>query len=364
MKPRMTAVVAWSGLPLYAARLLRPVVAAHDVRVVASRAHFHFDGLEAHLGARVHWIDETRPCTWAEVGLPVPQLFIHTGWNIPGFNALAVEAARAGAWRVPMIDNNWKGTFRQWLGLGVYRFAMRRRFDRVIVPGNDGVRFLRRLGTDARRIFPGMYGADAALFPPGPPGGTRDRVIVFVGQLIERKGLPELLTAWRESDAAALGWTLRCFGSGPLEPLLRGVPGVTCGGFIQAAKLSAELQRARALILPSREEHWGVVVHEAALSGCALFVSAAAGAAADLVGPENGEVFPPADAGGLRGVLAQMLDRPADWFNRASAGSVARAAGFGPHRWLAMYEELCADLLSSEQRSPGSPAPVHFEKRP
>lgn len=348
--PRIDTVVAWSGLPLYAARLLRPLVATHGVRVIASRARFPFADLEDHLGAPVHWIDDARPVTWAETGLPVPRLFIHTGWNIPGFNSLAVEAARAGAWRVPMVDNNWKGTSRQWLGLCVYRLAMRRRFDRVIVPGRDGIRFLRRLGTKSPHVHMGMYGADAALFPAGVPGGARSKTVIFVGQLIARKGIAELMDAWRASGAAARGWTLRCFGSGPLKPMLEGVPGVIGGGFAQAAELSVELRNARALILPSREEHWGVVVHEAALSGCALLVSSAAGAAADLVGAENGWVIPPANPAGLRQALENVINQSPKWFDRASAGSVARAVDFGPHRWLAMYEELCADLLGEERR--------------
>lgn len=346
---RIDTVVAWSGLPLYAARLLRPVVAAYGVRVIASRARFPFADLEEHLGAPVHWIDDSRPVTWAETGLPMPRLFIHTGWNISGFNSLAVEAARAGTWRVPMIDNNWKGTSRQWLGLCVYRLAMRHRFDRVIVPGRDGVRFVRRLGTASLRVHVGMYGADAALFPAGAPAGSRPKTVLFVGQLIARKGIAELMDAWRASGAAERGWTLRCFGSGPLAPMLESIPGVVSGGFAQAAELSAELRNARALVLPSREEHWGVVVHEAALSGCALLISSAAGAAADLVGAENGWAIPPASPHGLRQALENLIDQSPEWFDRASAGSVARAADFGPQRWLAMYEELCADLLGSDR---------------
>jgi len=355
MKTGIETVIAWSGLSLYAARLLRPVVAAHPVQVVASRARFPFAGLEEHLGAPVHWIDDTRPHTWAEVGLPVPRLFIHTGWNIPGFNSLAGAAARTGAWRVPMIDNNWQGTPRQWLGRLVYRVAMRRHFDRVIVPGRDGVRFLRRLGTPAQRVHVGMYGADPALFPPGLPGGSRPKTMLFVGQMIERKGLVELAAAWRASGAATRGWTLRCFGRGPLESLLQGLPGVTCGGFIQAEELSAELQRARVLVLPSRQEHWGVVVHEAALSGCALIVSSAAGAAADLLGPGNGLVVPPANAGGLQRALEQVFARPPEWFDAASTGSAGRATNFGPHRWLAMYEALGADLLGANGKNASLP---------
>ena len=355
---RVRTVIAWSGLPTYAARLLRPLVARHDVSVIASRAQFHYEGVEADLGAPVHWIDESRPTSWAEIGLPPPELFIHTGWNIPAFNSLAVEAAAAGAWRVPMIDNNWKGTPRQYAGLLVFRGMMRRKFDRVIVPGRAGVKFVRRLGVASPRIFTGMYGADAGLFTPGLPGSRREKRCIFIGQLIERKGIREMIAAWKASGAAGLGWELRCFGAGPLEGLLRDVAGVTYGGFAQAGELSVELAQARALLLPSREEHWGVVVHEAALSGCALLVSAAAGAAEDLVVPNNGSTFRPRGQAALTRALRLLLSRPPDWFDRASRQSLLLAAQYGPARWLEMYESLCAELPKTE-RAPRVSSPSH-----
>jgi glycosyltransferase involved in cell wall biosynthesis len=357
--PAERTVIAWSGLPVYAARLLRPVVARYPVQVVASRAQVGYVGVEEHLGAPIHWVDQSQPTSWEAVGLPVPGLLIHTGWNLPAFNALAEAAVAQGAWRVSMIDNNWKGTLRQRVGRVVFRLAMRRRFSRVIVPGRAGIDFVRRLGVPPGNIFSGMYGADPELFPPGPPGSQRPRRCLFVGQFIERKGLVELLGAWKASGAAAAGWELRCFGSGPLASLLGGIAGVRCEGFAQADQLSAELRQARALVLPSREEHWGVVVHEAALSGCALVVSSAAGATADLVDARNGLVVPPRQVAPLTQAFRELIGRPSAWFDAATAESVKLAGHFGPARWLRMYEELLANLQAAERSAAGQGEAVH-----
>ena len=58
-------------------------------------------------------------------------------------------------------------------------------------------------------------------------------------------------------------------------------------------QLPAIYRRARAFILASKEEHWGLVVHEAALSGCYLMLSNRVGAAEDLLREKNGGKFDP-----------------------------------------------------------------------
>ena len=57
--------------------------------------------------------------------------------------------------------------------------------------------------------------------------------------------------------------------------------------------LAREYASARVAVLPSLEDHWGVVVHEAALCGCALLLSSEVGAAEDLYSRKNGRVFSP-----------------------------------------------------------------------
>src|ERR1035437_3906227 len=118
-KPRVA--IAWNGLPVYAARLLRAVIANHEVTVIGTRPDVPFEGIEEHLGGRVIWIEENADVSWAGLGLPVPDLFIHTGWRNPAFNLLGLAVRKNGGLRVSMVDNNWHGTFRQMLGMLVFR---------------------------------------------------------------------------------------------------------------------------------------------------------------------------------------------------------------------------------------------------
>ena len=90
-------------------------------------------------------------------------------------------------------------------------------------------------------------------------------------------------------------WSLHLYGSGPLkDELVRMADGgVHVHPFVQPEQLAGLYHEARAFCLPSLEEHWGVVVHEAALSGCVLLLSNSVGAAEDLLGNLNGFSFDP-----------------------------------------------------------------------
>jgi glycosyltransferase involved in cell wall biosynthesis len=62
-------------------------------------------------------------------------------------------------------------------------------------------------------------------------------------------------------------WELCLYGSGPLQSAISH-PRIKVHGFIQPEQLGSLYRQARIFALPSFSEAWGVVVHEAALSGC------------------------------------------------------------------------------------------------
>lgn len=70
-------------------------------------------------------------------------------------------------------------------------------------------------------------------------------------------------------------------------------PSIRVYEFLQTDELAKVYQSARCFVLPSFEEHWGLVVHEAALLGCLLLLSNRVGAAKDLLCDKNGFTFNP-----------------------------------------------------------------------
>jgi glycosyltransferase involved in cell wall biosynthesis len=339
-----TIAFSWNGLPQYAARQLATAIAAigQDCPVVGSRAQVPIQGVEAALGQPVYWVDPSRPTTWADLGLPVPRVYFQSGWAYPAFNSLGDEVRSAGGKVCLLMDNNWRGNFRQMLGAPWFRLVQRHKFDAVLVPGRSGRRLARWYGLPDSAIFEGMYGADPRLFFNGPPLDERPNRIIFVGQYIERKGCVPLARAFASVAHLLPGWELCMYGSGPLQSAIPPHPQIKVHGFVQPEQLGALYRGARIFALPSRSESWGLVVHEAALSGCQLLLSDAIGAAPDFATADNSGTFRPGDEEGMASAIVRLA-QSAD-LRAAQASSIAAAASHSPSVFAARVLDIIRQL--------------------
>jgi len=125
-------------------------------------------------------------------------------------------------------------------------------------------------------------------------------LMLYVGQLISRKGIDQLLHALGRLDDPDVG--LLVVGSGPQEKELRefcqshALKNVYFEGFQQQDNLPRYYALADVLILPSLKEVWGLVVNEVLASGLYVLCSDRAGAAYDLIQEGwNGALFDPHD---------------------------------------------------------------------
>lgn len=123
-------------------------------------------------------------------------------------------------------------------------------------------------------------------------------MLLYVGQLIERKNVKFLLEALKRLRDPDLG--LFVVGSGPLNQELMSfchvhqIPNVYFEGFKQQNELPLYYALADVLVLPSIREVWGLVVNEALASGLYVLCSNRAGAAYDLIKEGwNGRTFDP-----------------------------------------------------------------------
>ena len=99
------------------------------------------------------------------------------------------------------------------------------------------------------------------------------------------------------------------------------------------------------MVLPSLEEHWGLVVHEAALSGCQLVLSHAVGAGSDLLEHGlNGFGFKAVTADEIaEALLCVIAQNDADYM-RGSEYSLERAQAYGPARWADEFNRILDSL--------------------
>jgi glycosyltransferase involved in cell wall biosynthesis len=337
------------GMADYMARCIRRLIEDFDghVEVVATRPNVPIEGMEQSLGQPVHWIDgQQEGVSWAGLGLARPDILLQGGYYLPSFRSLAKDVRAGGGKVVLGSDNNWQGTIRhRFVEPLRHALLLRNEFDGVMTTGRSGIRYSLAMGYPADRIALGLYGADPVLFNGGPPLAARPKIFLFVGQLIERKNVLGAARAFLRVACDHPDWMLQVCGSGPLRDAVARHPTIHMLGFVQPPQLAKMMRGARCLVLPSLEEHWGVVVHEAALSGCALALSSAVGAADDFAREDNAVLFPLGDDVAIERALREVLTWDDARWAQAEARSRELGAEFGPHRFSSQLRRLVS-LLS------------------
>ena len=188
-----------------------------------------------------------------------------------------------------------------------------------------------------------------AAAPPAPDGmGFRDRHFTIVARLVPKKNIGMALDAYGRYARAAWGKArpLHICGSGPLEPELRqkaielGLLKVTFHGFVQAPEVARILASTLALILPSTEEQWGLVINEALALGLPILCSSNVGARDLLVRTAvNGFVFEPDNVEGLARLMQRMAEDEGCW-RRLAVASQRLSALADTHNFAAGLTRL------------------------
>jgi glycosyltransferase involved in cell wall biosynthesis len=340
-------VVAWHRLPFYAARCIRALAATGmEVWALATPGPLSLDTLRSETSVPVRVIDPQSRTTWAQLGLPVPAAFCHTGWAYPAFNSLAAETRRAGSRVIMMVDNSPQRSLRQRVGEFVFRLSIRPRVDAVVVPGIAARTLMRSYGMPCSQIHDGMYAADPCIFTPGSACASRPHDFLFVGKMIPRKGVSELAAACISLARRGKRLSVMAIGDGPLREVL-GAAGIPTAPFMPAHEVASYMQRARCLVLPSHMDHWGVVVHEAALCGCGLLLSDAVGAHLDLLGPRNGLLVPAKSPDRLADAMEAILAWDAGRWDDCSAASIEVARTRSPQLWADTIQRLSTAPLDA-----------------
>ncbi len=153
----------------------------------------------------------------------------------------------------------------------------------------------------------------AALAPTKKDPSTP--VILYVGSLIERKGVGLLLEAFSRIAAIHPSARLRIVGDGPLRKKMEkkaaelGVRDrVDFMGFVEPADIPFEYALADLFVLPSLEDTFAVVVVEAMASGVPVICSPLAGVSTYLQDGEDAFLADPNDTDVLANRIGRLLD--------------------------------------------------------
>ncbi|MFL6108318.1 MAG: glycosyltransferase family 4 protein [Marmoricola sp.] len=299
----MRIYLAWQYITGYSTSGMHELVAqGHDVKLMYQEALVKppflapFDDAELTKGLdAVGWTGQPdEDLLLQQVEEFQPDVLVVNSWHIKAYMRLAKKWT-GKALRVVVMDHQWDGTLKQWGARLTRNLYIQRYFDAAWMPSDPQAEFARHLGFKQHQIITGLYTCEDAFFT-GPQENPAD-AFLLVGRLLDTKGVDVLAAAYRkyreQSEAAGKApWGLTVAGIGPMEDDLKAIPGVEVLGFVMPKDLPAVMARTGCMILPSRWEPWGVVVHEAVASGQAVILTQVCGAASKLVNDGyNGRVI-------------------------------------------------------------------------
>lgn len=337
-------VFFWWGLTAYGARALEALREVHpNTTVVAVRSTFPYKGIEDLFKGKIIWVDESTKETLEDLCGPYDIVFT-SGWNCATFNRFCAEARAKKIPVVCTLDNNWDFSLKMVAKALRFRLTQRKLYDAFFVPGVSGERLLRFYGVPKHLIVHGFYAGDNKTFVCKTKASQRENKILYVGQLNERKNILRVCEAFLKVSPKYPSWTLEICGRGPLRDQIPVSDKIIVNDFLQPAELTEKYQIAKVFILASLEEHWGVVVHEAALAGCAMLLSNKIGAAPDFLTETNGASFKPTSVDAIATAMEKVMQWSPEQFDQAQAKTLALSKNFGGEVFAASALKIAKTL--------------------
>ena len=275
-------------------------------------------------------------------------------WSSPA-NIAALVARRRRDWAfVP-----WWGSFAREQPTWPRRLAEPwvRRFmrsaDAWLAHGSRHARDVVELGADPART---VIAPLTAVVPHGPaqrhrtPAAGQTRFL-FVGRLIERKGLNVLLDAFHRLDEGEL-WIV---GDGPLRGAVEEAatlsPRIRSLGHVDGEPLTDVYRQADVLVVPSLYEAWGLVVHEALAHGLPAITTDQVGAGDDLIDQgTNGYIVPVGSSEALADAMRTVAAWTPEQWARAPRRSDETLAAFSIERGVEGFVRGCSVAFEHRRR--------------
>jgi glycosyltransferase involved in cell wall biosynthesis len=254
------------------------------------------------------------------------------GWYLKSFVQAAWSCKRLGIPVMARGDNHLlepRSRIKR-IAKGMLYPPALRMFDATLYVGERSRQYFEHYWYPKGRLFFAPHGVDEPVFATAANAdagkGIRaelkiaedDPVFLFVGKLIARKRVSDLLAAAKICEMSGQRPHVIVAGSGPLEADLRSLAsamGVRAYfvGFQNQSRIPAIYAASTVMVLPSDDESWGLVANEALACGRPVVLSSAVGAAPDLAADGRaGRVFRVGDRQHLAAMLLDIVKRPPD----------------------------------------------------
>ncbi len=293
---------------------------------------------------------------WRALRQYKPDIIITSGYDAPAY------------WQALLYCKFFKKNYILWNGttllsvgttgglVGRMKRVIIKGADRYIAYGTKAAEYLVHMGAPEGHIYVGVNTVDMDWFREQTKKLAQSKILqeeraaypklllLYVGQLVKRKGLFQVLKALGELNDPEIG--LLIVGSGPQEKELRcfcqeqELKNVYFEGFHQQDGLPKYYALSDVLLMPSFEEVWGLVVNEALAGGLYVLCSDRAGAAYDLIEEGwNGALFDPHNVGKLALLIRETKEQLGKIRARREAISEHACREFGIERSAKVFLE-------------------------
>lgn len=275
-----------------------------------------------------------------------PDVVIIVGWNNPA-SYLAARICKKN--NIPLIA--WSGSTKnepslfRTLGVPAIKW-LHRQCSAFVAYGTAAKELLVDYwGIDEKKIFILGNPVDNAFFSKESQKAKEHKIIVhdvfknkkiilFIGQLVKRKGILDLIVAFEYISKKHPDAHLVIAGKGNLKKKLTNYinqirpNNIHLIGHYNQNDLPKLYAHSTLFCLPSREEVWGLVINEAMACGIPVVASDVCGACKDLILPgKTGLIFKTSDTNDLARQLLALLDNKF-LYQRIKSQSMAHIAAW------------------------------------
>jgi glycosyltransferase involved in cell wall biosynthesis len=269
-------------------------------------------------------------------------IFLITGWGIISILITCLLKINLNLKVICVVDNIYHNSRKQ--NLAIF-FKIGKILDLIykgyFVPGRLSYIFLKKLGV-SKPIYLKSYGASKKIFYQKKNILHKKNEFIFVGLISKRKASSTLIKAYKAYKDQGGTWELRLVGD-----IEKGVEifdfksiGIIHQKFLQPNELNETLNKSKCFILPSKLDHWGTVLCEAAATGMVLLGSSKAGSSYDLIdNGSNGFIFDP-NLENISKLMHKIEKLDNTWLEKAEKISIMKSFNFTEYSYKNSLEKM------------------------
>jgi glycosyltransferase involved in cell wall biosynthesis len=338
-------LIYWTGLPV-AGTITNLAVINFKVSLVTESNNTNYN-IEKYLKTEVTFLDNFRFIRLL-IFLSRFDYFFTSGWRGKYAILIHLIAFLKKAPLILMIDNVKKSNLKQGVARIIFKGGYSKIYSYYLVPGNQTRNYLNYLGVDNSLIYNNYYGANEKIFSNEENYINRKKEFLFVGQLINRKSIIELIEGYLLYHENGGHWRLRIIGEGKLHSrirkMIKGKSNIFFEGSLNPEEIALKMNRAKALCLFSREDHWATVAAEACACGLPLLLSSSVGARFDLLAG-NGLVIDEINKLSISNLLRVFTDLKEEDRITMSLNSVKIGQAYSSLEYLESFKEIVGKLF-------------------